>query len=164
MELNASMALSTISNNYDCHKDNYAAMNPAKKVISWTYYNPSNKEFTIRGDNYFTQLAQDASATLSTPNRLQNKTFTKNAVDLHLFAKAIEGSDFIIDESQPDLNYQTWHKAGDIYLQPELTYAHVKAITNDQVYTVNGLVNKNNDSGKHYKKNYTLFIYLISFI
>lgn len=146
MELEATSALNQISNNYNCHKDNYA-MSAKNTVLSWTYFDPSSKVYTIRGNNYFTQLAQDASATLSTPNRLQNKTFTSSVMDLHSFAKAIQGSDYIIDESQPNLDYSTWFETGRTYLEPNSPYADVKAIKNNQVYTVNGLVNKYNDSG-----------------
>lgn len=148
LELDASMVMEQINTNYNCHKGNVGA--GQRKTVSWTYYDPTSHIFTIRGGEYFTQLVSDAGGTLQVPNRLQNSTFANNAVDLHLLAKAIQGSEFIIDESDPSLQYDTWVKAGGDFFSVNSSFAHVNAIANNKVYTINGLIkDKSTLSGTH---------------
>lgn len=141
LELDAQMVMQQINTNYICHRDNIGA--GQRKTVSWTYYDPATHIFTIRGGEYFTQLVSDAGGSLQVPNRLQNSTFANNAVDLHLLAKDIQGSEFIIDESDPSLQYDTWLKAGGDFFSVNSSFAHVNAIANNKVYTINGLIKDN---------------------
>lgn len=149
MELKAYQTYSQIVNNYNCHKNNLGTVASSPKIVSWTAYDAIHGVYTVHGDNYFTQLAQDAGAVLRAPNKLQENNFnTNDTVALHSLALALQGSDYIIDTSLPSVNYDTWYSKGGTYFTPNNSFAHIGAIANNQVYSYNGLVSANNLSGK----------------
>jgi ABC-type Fe3+-hydroxamate transport system substrate-binding protein len=150
LELEAFQAYSEISNNYNCHKQNLGTIS-SPKLVSWTTFDATQNMYTVHADNYYSQLAQDAGATLRAPNRLQDNNFMANStVDLHTMAQSIQGSEYIIDNSLPSVNYTTWYQKAVTFFAPNSSYAHVNAIADNKVYSNNGLVNGNNASGKYW--------------
>lgn len=150
MEAEALLAYNQIANNYNCHKKNLLSISTSK-TVSWTSFDPVKKTYTINSDNYYTQLSSDAGAVLRSPNRLQDNTFTTtNPTELHLLALSLSGAEFIFDTSDTSVSYASWYASGGIYFEPNNSFAHVGAIDNNQVYTINGLLNAKGVSGMLY--------------
>lgn len=82
-------------------------------------------------------------------NVAQSDTFNaKNPTEQMSLAIALRGAEIIVDLSLPNLTYDAWFAGDKQYfvggnggIQP------VAAVNNDKVYTLNGLIDTNNNSG-----------------
>ncbi|CEG66001.1 hypothetical protein RMATCC62417_02662 [Rhizopus microsporus] len=145
MEDYASQLYSSLKVNYECHKSNLDLS--GAKNIAWTSYDGST--WTLKYDNYTNTLIEDSGMKLVSASK-QTKTFS----DLTEFQKALNTTDFVIDESPKsafkDLSFDSWLTAANFSPSSEFSFISGKA-----VYRTDGLVNINGYSDyaiRHYAR------------
>lgn len=118
-----------------------------KKTLAWTEYRPEQGSYVIYRDPYYSQLVSDAGGRLIAPNSAQDTTFTvSDQRQAFLFTSALQGADVVLDISAANLTFQDWVQP--IQSSPAYSINKIPVIEQGKVYSVNGLVNKNNISGK----------------
>lgn len=145
-EVLASTIYSYIVKNYNCHATNVGYQSN-KKALAWTEYRPEQGSYVIYRDPYYSQLVSDAGGRLIAPNSAQDTTFTvSDQKQAFYFTNDLQGADVILDISAANLTFQDWVQP----IQSSAAYSikKIPAIEQGKVYSVNGLVNKNNISGK----------------
>lgn len=148
LELKSFSIYTQISDNYNCHKSNVGSVT-TPKAVAWTTFEPSANLFTVKSGIYYSQLSRDAGGQFKSTNVAQGDTFKTNyTVDLLPLANALRGADFIIDSSAVNVNYADWLRADSMYFTGENNIQKVNAIVNNNVYSINGLITSNNQSGK----------------
>ncbi|KAG1153045.1 hypothetical protein G6F37_000068 [Rhizopus arrhizus] len=116
-----------------------------KKALAWTEYRPEQGSYVIYRDPYYSQLVSDAGGRLIAPNSAQDTTFTvSDQKQAFYFTNDLQGADVILDISAANLTFQDWVQP--IQSSPAYSIKKVPAIEQGKVYSVNGLVNKNNIS------------------
>ncbi|KAI7856720.1 hypothetical protein BDC45DRAFT_502143 [Circinella umbellata] len=136
----ATTAFGNIESSYTCHKNNMADA-PEKKSLAWTYYDSTNKTWTLVNTPFYKALAEDAGAKLVEPNSAQSTSYTQ----LNEFHTAIRYADYVIDvtpiNNLGNQSYDGWLTLGgfnnnfNVYSQA--------FVSEKNVFRTDGLVNTN---------------------